>query len=467
MTPTPDPAGDGRPARPAPSRWLRLRRAFVRFTGRRDPVHVVAGAYLLYSFAGFVLLSLPFAQAVPVEPMARVFMAVSATATTGMSVIDVGTSFTWFGQLVLLLLMQLGAFGYLTISTFVMLSLSNRMTMRRTQIARASFNLPQDVDMKLLMRRIVIYSATMQVLGVMALFPQFADAGVQAPLWQAIFHSVAAFTSAGLTLFGTNFEGFTDRPGILFTIAGLALAGSLGFLIMSEVTDLALRRRRSLGFTARVAMIVTVGYLVVGTWLLAMLEPQIHALPPQYQVANAFFMTASAGSTVGLNSVPVATLAPVVLFVFLLFMMFGASPGGSGGGLKTSTFGILVGLMVSTLRRRERVTLMGLEITPGKLQQATASVSFYFALIGLATIGLLLVEAGNPVATLDRVLFETISSLSGVGMSQNLTPTLSDAGLWIVMALMLIGRIGILAFGVAIATRDDRDHDPPDAEVVL
>jgi trk system potassium uptake protein len=192
-------------------------------------------------------------------------------------------------------------------------------------------------------------------------------------------------------------------------------------------------------------------------------EPSIRALAPEDQFWNAVFTVMSAGTTVGFNSVPVATLAPAVIVILYLIMVFGASPGGTGGGLKSSTLAIMAALVVSTLRRRSRVTLLGLEILPDKIQQASASVAFYCLLIGIAIFALLLTET----ASFEDVLFEAISSLSGIGMSMGLTPALTDAGKAIVIALMVIGRVGILAFGIAIATRDPRDHDPEDADVVL
>jgi trk system potassium uptake protein TrkH len=439
------------------------RRRMFAAVGRMDPNTVVALGYATYIFLGFLALSLPWAQATATPWLHRLFMAVSTVTTTGLAPHDPGSTYTVLGELALLAMMPVGALGYLTLGTFVAVSLSDRMGKRRMEIARATFGFPEGIDMKRLVKQVVIFTFAIQTIGAVALYPQFLAAGVENPLWMAVFHAVSAFCTAGVALFATSFEGFRDQPLLLMTVAGLAWCGALGFLVLSEFVDAARGRRKGLGFTSRVALLITGLYTVICTFILLAVEPSIRALPAQDQLWNAIFMVMSAGTTVGFNSVPVSTLAPAVVVIMYLIMVFGASPGGTGGGLKSSTFAIMAALVVSTLRRRSRVTLLGLEILPDKVQQATASVAFYSLLIGAAIFALLLTET----APFDQVLFEAISSLSGIGMSMGLTPALSDAGMVIAMGLMFIGRVGILAFGIAIATRDPRDHDPEDADVVL
>lgn len=428
-----------------------------------DPIHAVALGYSAYILAGFVVLSLPWAQETSSHWLDRLFMATSAVTTTGLAVHDPASTYTPLGEAALLAMIQLGGLGYLTLGTFVAVALSDRIGRRRSEIARAAFGFPEGVDMKRLIRQVVVFTLAIEAIGAALLYPQFVAAGVDNPLWMAVFHAVSAFCTAGIALFATSFEGFSDNPLLLMTIAALSWAGALGFLVLSETVDTLRRKRAGLGFTSRVALIVTGLYTAICTVILLTAEPSIRALAPDDRLWNAVFMVMAAGTTVGFNSVPVATLTPAVIVILYLVMVFGASPGGTGGGLKSSTFAIMAALVVSTLRRRSRVTLLGLEILPDKIQQATASVAFYCLLIGIAIFTLLLTES----APFDQVLFEAISSLSGIGMSMGLTPSLTDAGKGIVIALMLIGRIGILSFGIAIATRDPRDHDPEDADVIL
>lgn len=447
------------------------RPAVVSGVGRRamlalenmDPLHAVVLGYGLYVVIGFLALSLPWAQAVPIGATDRLFMAASAVSTTGLTTHDPASSYTFLGELALLLMMQAGALGYLTLGTFVAIALSDKVTPRRAQITRTAFGLPDGFDVKRLVKHVVIFTFSIEALGAAALYPQFVAEGVENPLWMAVFHSVSSFCTAGVSLFATSFVDFGDNPVLLMTIAALSWSGALGFLVLSEAADLVRRKRQGLGFTSRVALVVTGGYTFVVTAILLAVEPAIQALPPQDQFWNALFTTMSAGTTVGFNTIQIAALTPAIIVVLYLVMMFAAAPGGTGGGLKTSTLAVLIGLVTSTLRRRSRVTFLGLEILPDKIQQATASVAFYCILIGLAIFTLLLVEQ----APLDQVLFEAISALSGIGMSMGLTPELSEAGKLLIIGLMLIGRIGILAFGIALATRDPSTHDPEDADLVL
>jgi trk system potassium uptake protein len=443
--------------------FRRASRKLMLITGRMDPIQIVALGYGFYIALGFAVLSLPWAQATATPWLDRLFMAVSTVTTTGLAPHDPGGTYTWLGELALLVMVQAGALGYLTVSTFVVVALSARLSRRRAEITRTAFGLPEGVDTSRLVRQVVIYTLVIETIGVALLYPQFLAAGVDNPLWMAVFHAVSAFCTAGVSLFVTSFEGFSGQPGILMTVAALSWAGALGFLVLSETVDGVRGKRTGLGFTSRVALLVTAIYTVVGTLVLLAVEPGIAALPAQDRLWNAVFMVMAAGTTVGFNSIPVGALAPAVIAFLYLIMVFGASPGGTGGGLKSSAFAIMVALVVSTLRRRQRVTLLGLEILPDKVQQTSASVAFYCILIGIAIFALLITET----APFEQVLFEAISALSGIGMSMGLTGSLSDAGMVIVMALMFIGRVGILAFGIALATRDPRDHDPEDADVVI
>lgn len=225
-----------------------------------NPLHAVVLGYSLYVVIGFLALSLPWAQAVPISAMDRLFMAVSAVSTTGLATHDPASSYTFLGELALLLMMQAGALGYLTLGAFVAIALSDKVTPRRAQITRTAFGLPDGFDVKRLVKHVVIFTVSIETLGAAVLYPQFVAEGVENPLWMAVFHSVSSFCTAGVSLFATSFEGFADNPFLLMTIAALSWSGALGFLVLSETVDLLRHRRQGLGFTSRVALVVTGGY---------------------------------------------------------------------------------------------------------------------------------------------------------------------------------------------------------------
>ena len=316
----------------AADRLKRLRALFDAVVQKMDPVHIVALGYSLYVVLGFLALSAPWAQAAPVAALDRLFMAASAVTTTGLATHDPGGSYTFFGELALLLMMQAGALGYLTLGTFVAIALSNRMHPRRAEIARAAFGLPEGFDVSRLIKHVVIFTFSIEAMGVVLLYPQFVIEGVENPLWMAIFHSVSSFCTAGVSLFATNFESFRDNPLLLMTISLLAWSGAIGFLVLSESLDVMRRKRMELGFTSRVALVVTAGYTFLVTLIVLCVEPAIQALPQEQRLWNALFMTMAAGTTVGFNTVPVAALAPAVVAVLYVVMVFASSPGGTGGG---------------------------------------------------------------------------------------------------------------------------------------
>ena len=203
--------------------------------------------------------------------------------------------------------------------------------------------------------------------------------------------------------------------------------------------------------------------ILLGTLFVFLAEPEMAAMEPGTRLLNAFFQAMTAATTVGFNSVPIGAMAPAAILMLYGLMIFGASPSGTGGGLKVTTLAVLIGLIRSTLKRRDAVRLMKRPIPPARIAQASASFAYYFLVLGAALTILLLTETG----TFEAIVFEAISALGTVGLSMGLTGGLSDLGKLLVVLLMLMGRVGILTFGIAVVTRDEARHEEADNEVVL
>lgn len=434
------------------------------FFKKADAAQLLLAGYLFYMFAGWGLLSLPIAQATPVSALDNLFIASSAVSTTGLVSVDPGSSYSPFGQVVILLLIQLGGIGYMTFGSFLVLSLSHRWTRFRETVTRAAFPLPSDFDAAQFIRRVVYFTLCVETLGALLLWPMFASAGVNNPLWAAVFHSVSAFCTAGFSLFPNSFEDFTGHAGIVLTISVLSYLGAIGFIVMTTVYDRLTRKRDSLGFTSTVILSITAKFAVIGTLVLFVVEPSIASLDPAERLLAAFFQVMTASTTVGFNTVPIGDLGFAVLMIMFVLMIFGASPSGTGGGLKSTTLAALVGLMRSVLKRREKITYMGREISEDRVHQAAVGFAFYFLVLGIALFLLFLTEAGAPF---EHVAFEAISALGTVGLSMGLTGDLTALGKVLVILLMLIGRVGILTFGLAIVARDRKSDDARDSELVM
>lgn len=420
--------------------------------------------YLSYIMLGWLLLSLPAAQQTPVSALDNLFIAASAVSTTGLVTVDPGGSYSFFGELVVLLLIQLGGLGYMTVSSFVVLALLQHLGKMREYTIRSAFNLPGDVRPSSFVLSVVLFTLACETAGAAALYAIFSAAGVNDPLWSAIFHSVSAFCTAGFSLNANSFEDFRGHVGLNVVISALSILGAMGFLIVVDAWRTLTGKSRHLGFTSRVILRVTAIFLAVGTFVLMVAEPGIAALPLHERALAAFFQTMTASTTVGFNTHPIGTISGAILIVLFFLMIVGASPAGTGGGLKTTSFAALAGLMRSTLKRRAQVTFFNRELPQARIYTAGASLAYYAALLLIASFLLLLTETG---ARFEVVVFEVISAMGTVGLSMGLTGQLSEPGKLIVIVLMVAGRVGILSFGIALATRDQSAPEQGDNELVL
>ncbi|MBT0587092.1 TrkH family potassium uptake protein [Alteromonas oceanisediminis] len=428
-----------------------------------SPSAMLVQGYLFYLFLGWLALSLPWAQSVNVSTLDNLFMAASAVSTTGLVTVDPGSSYTFLGEVVLLLLIQLGGIGYMTFGSFVLLAMRHKASNECLEINKRAFALPHDFDIAPFIRKVVIFTLSVEAVGALLLYLLFFNEGVDNALWSAIFHSVSAFCTAGFSLFSNSFEGFASHVGVNVVISTLSLLGAIGFIVMVDVWTVIRGSNRYLHFTSKVILKVTLSFLGIGTLLFMWLEPSIAELPAHEKLIAAFFQVMTATTTVGFNTLPIGSLAPALIVVLYFLMMFGAAPSGTGGGLKSTNFAALAGLIKSTLKTRDKIRLNKRTLSPDKVQWATASFAYYFAVLFVATVMLLTLED----AGIDVVLFEVFSALGTVGLSMGLTGQLTEMGKFIVVVLMFMGRIGILTFGIMLAMHDETREEEKDDDLVL
>lgn len=443
----------GRPA-------TRLHARLHHWLTRPSPVRYVALGYLAYMALGWGLLSLPTAQAVPVGAVDALFLAVSAVSTTGLVTVDPAGSFTFFGEVVILLLIQIGGLGFMTIGSFAWAALSQPVGPLRERVARTVFSVSATEDIRRFLRRSVVFALAVETAGAAALYPLLLARGVEDPAWSALFHSVSAFCTAGFALFPDSLERFGADPAVLGVIGAISLLGALGFLVVSELWDRARGRRAALGVTARLVLRALPLLIVGGTAALLAVEPAIRDRPWPEAPLAALFQALSATTTVGFNSIPTAGLVPAAVMVLYLLMLIGASPSGTGGGLKVTTVAVLLALIRASARGGE-VRLFGQPVREERVRQAASILAVSVLVLGLALFALSLTED----IAFDRLLFEALSALGTVGLSLGVTGELTEAGKLIVAALMAIGRIGVLGFAVALAMQarqEDRRAEPAD-----
>ncbi|RPH94864.1 potassium transporter KtrB [candidate division KSB1 bacterium] len=404
--------------------------------------------YACYMLLGWIVLSLPWLhENGNVSLIDNLFTSVSAVSTTGLTTVSTPDSYNFCGELVILILIQLGGLGYMTFGSFLFLITHElKLTDFRIKMSKSAFSVEEDVKVETFIGMVVIYTMLIEAAGAILLYLYFQSAGIANPAWAAIFHSVSAFCTAGFSLFNNSLEGFPAHTGINLVVAALSLLGAMGFIIIHDALMVALRQRKRLTFTSRIILYSTMWVMVIGTFLLYVGEPSCTALPASERFLVSFFQTMTAATTVGFNTIPIAKISVAFTFLITILMVIGASPSGTGGGLKSTTIAVLLGTIRSTLRGREHVTFGKRRIPIGRMRAATASVGTYVILLLFGTFLLSWIETFE----LEDILFEVASALGTVGLSRGITANLSLLGKLIVITLMFVGRVGALSFGFAL-----------------
>ncbi len=424
---------------------------------------------LLYGFAaviaiGTLLLMLPVSsQTHEFTPtLTALFTSTSAVCVTGLVVVDTGTYWSFFGQAVILVLFQFGGLGFMTSATALLLVLGRRIGLRQRMLLSEALSLRGTGGLVRLVKWIILFTFIAEGAGVLVLFVRFVGhAPLPTALWQAIFHSVSAFTNAGFDLFG-NFKsitGFQQDAPVLLTIAVLVILGGISFPVIMDTikarrfSKLTLNSKIVLTTTAILLSIGTVFYLIAESGNPATLGPL--SLP--YKLLNAFFHAVTPRSA-GFSTISVGAMRYYSLFFTMVLMFIGGATASGAGGIKVSTLGLLIITVISTIRGHAQPRAFGRELHVQQIYRALAIVIIYLLIVAIAIILLTITEDFDFL----RVSFETVSAAGTVGLSMGITPMLSTAGRLIVTVLMFSGRLGPLTLAVSLLEREhsSRYHFP-------
>ena len=422
--------------------------------------------FLAFSFLGFiavggVLLALPVSAADGrhVSLLDAFFTSVSAVCVTGLITLDTPVDFSTFGQVVILLLIQAGGLGYMTMSTVLVAALGRSVTLQERLTLQEALNAH---DMEGLVRfagTVLKLTLAFELTGALILALWWASSlGMSTALWYGLFHAVSAFNNAGFALWSDNLMSSRGDVVVNLVITILIIAGGLGFFVWAELLS---RHRRTvkLSVHTRLVLAATAALLVGGTVLLLALEwnnPRtLAALPFGEKVLVAWFQSVTT-RTAGFNTIDIGTMTVPSLFVMMALMFIGASPGGTGGGVKTSTFSITLAALWATVRGENDTVIYKRRLAPELVAKA-----FFVSLIAFVTMNsvawvLLLTEGRDLLKT----LFETTSAFGTVGLSMgengaavSLAAYFSPAGKLLIMLMMFVGRLGPLTLAIAVARR--------------
>ena len=427
------------------------------FVHRLNPLQLVVLGYASYVIVGWLLLCLPFVQETRgVGWLDHLFMATSAVSTTGLTTVSTADTYNLFGELILLALIQLGGLGYMTLGSFVVLAVSGQLSPLRQRISASAFCLPEGFDVRSFLRVICLFTLLLELLGAIMLYPVFRAHEAPMPGWQAVFHSVSAFCTAGFGLFNDSFESFHGDYRLNLVIMALSYLGAIGFIVAADVWNSLRRLKPSVTMTSRVILLSTFWITLLGTALFALDEQSARAPPAGERWLAAWFQVMTASTTVGFNTISIGALSASSLFLLLIVMMIGASPSGTGGGIKTTTITALWAEMMAALRNRKVTTFLGREIPRHRLRAAAANLLFYCLTLAAGIYALALVEK-SPFPDL---MFECASALGTVGLSRGVTSGLTPVGKGIIIALMFLGRVGPIALAMALLRREHYATEP-------
>ncbi|MEA4998313.1 MAG: TrkH family potassium uptake protein [Candidatus Limiplasma sp.] len=425
------------------------------------PERIMVLGFLVVIIIGTILLTLPIASrsGESVGAHSALFTATSAVCVTGLIVVDTADTYTFFGQVVVLLLIQIGGLGFMIVATLLMVALGRRISLRNRVLIRESMNASSLSGMVRLTKSFSMLAVMIEMLGALVLSTRFVPLlGIRKGIWYSIFHAVSAFCNAGFDLFGgfRSLDRFQHDPLVLLTIAGLIILGGLGFSVISE---LLVNRFHFKRLTLHTKMVVTITslLLVFGTLTILALEwgnPLTMGAPELNvgeRLVNSFFQSTTL-RTAGYASFDQANLTDSSKLIGVILMFIGASPASTGGGVKTTTFGVMLLLVLSVVRGRETVGLFGKQLAVSIVRRALTIVIISIGIVLACTMALSISEHGNGRSMLD-LLYEAVSAFATVGLTSVGTASLNPVSQGLLVPIMFFGRVGPLTLALALASK--------------
>jgi len=402
---------------------------------------------------GTLLLMMPFATSTGTwnSPIVALFTSTSAVCVTGLVVVDTGTYFSFWGQLFILMLLQIGGLGYMTTTTFLILLLGKKFDLSQKRAIQKALDRPGMSGSSYIIRSIIATTLIFEITGIFLLLPTFVgDSGWQQGTWLAIFHSISAWNNAGFSLFADSLVRYQSSTLLIFTISALIIFGGIGYQVILEIffwlRDRLQRKKEKLVFSLdfKVATSTTIVLLILGTIAFSFVELKHSAkfdiFDKYHSFLAALFQSVSA-RTAGFNSIDIGKMSNAGLFIMIALMFIGASPGGTGGGIKTTTIRVLTSSTKSILLGKEEVILYGRTISISLILKA---IGVLVGSVGTVITSTVLIALTDPNLPFIQIFFEVVSAFATVGLSTGITASLSGLAKLVLIFTMYAGRVGIL-----------------------
>ena len=425
----------------------------------KNPPLFVCLSFFALILLGAILLNLPIASADgnSIGFLNALFTSTSASCVTGLIVANTATQWTVFGKIIIITLIQIGGLGTMVFLSLIAMVLNRRIGITERRIIQEQTSADTSKGIVKLVIYIIKFSLTVELIGAILLATKFIpDFGLKKGILFSLFHAVSAFCNAGFDIIGNSLVDYVDDITVNLVIALLIIIGGLGFTVFIDIYRK--KKFKNLTLHSKVVISISAILLLVGTFAYFLIENNsgaMESLTLKGKILSSFFMSVSA-RTAGFNSIDIGKMQESSVIVTIILMFIGASPASTGGGIKTTTFGILLFSTISILRGNDETEIFHKTISRDALLKSLCIFSLGSAIVVFASLWITIIESGKFLY-LD-ILYEIVSAFGTVGITRGITPNLSPMSKLILIILMYLGRVGAATLGIGILNRKNKKH---------
>ncbi|MGQ9510198.1 MAG: TrkH family potassium uptake protein [Thermodesulfobacteriota bacterium] len=435
------------------------------FSRHFTPTRIFILSFILTILIGAVLLAFPFSATHDrLNFLDAIFTSVSAVCVTGLVVINIGKDLSPIGQLITLFLFQIGGLGIITFSTLFFVLMGRGISFKEREIIQSTFLYSPRRDFIKVLKSILLFSLFFESIGTVILFIRFLrDFNLSEAFFNALYHAISAFNNCGYSLFSDSLIGYKEDVIVNITVVGLIVGGGLGFIVHYELLEKIRGIKKRLSVHTRIVIISTIILILSGGLLFYFLENEniLKDVPIKTKILASIFQSVTS-RTCGFNTVEIGALTNETILLLLILMFIGASPGSTGGGVKTTSASLLILMIWNRFKGNEEVNIFNRTI-PREVVSRTISIIFASAFsISLITSILLITGSGNTPPIESRhlfveYLFETVSAFGTVGLSMGVTIRLSDVQKIAIILMMFAGRVGPLTLAFSLSRSQKKE----------
>ena len=419
-----------------------------------SPYMTILLSFIIVTILGGILLSLPISMNYEknVKVIDGFFIATSAICVTGLSSIDIGSVYNIFGQIIILILIQLGGLGVITFTSVIIIMISKKIGYYTKKIVKEDINIDTTFKIEEYVKKVILSVILIEFIGAIILFFEFIKKfNFLKAVYYSFFHSISAFCNAGFSLFPDNLYRFKNSFLINITIPLLIFLGGIGFSTILNCYNVFKKKEERLTLTTKLSIKISIFLIIAGTVAMFILEysnkSTIGNLPFAQKLEASFFQSVTT-RTAGFNTISILGLKRSTSLLFIILMFIGASPGSTGGGIKTTTLGLIILGTLATLKNKDTIEYDKRSIS-WRIYSKAIAILFISLIYTIICIFLLILTERNK-NFLD-LAFEVYSAFGTVGLSRDLTPSLADISKFILIVTMFVGRVGPLTIALALS----------------